>query len=70
MIKRVLISILAVSFCFPITSAQEKDPVIAKIESLKKSYLAGDIGKSLSILSKIENLLREESISQKKGYSD
>ncbi|MBU0711731.1 hypothetical protein KJ762_09165 [bacterium] len=61
MTKRLLISILIVFICFPINSfTQEKDSVLAEIEALKKSYIAGNIEKSLSILSEIEKLLREK----------
>lgn len=50
--------------------SQEVDPVVAKIKALRESYLAGDLEKSLLILTEIENLLREKSIIGEEKPSD
>jgi len=50
MAKRLLIFALIVFVCFPIRAfGQEVDPVLARIEELKKSYLEGNTDKSLYI---------------------
>jgi len=71
MAKRLLIFALIVFVCFPIRAfGQEVDPVLARIEELKKSYLEGNTDKSLYILTEIENLLREKSVVGEKNHSE
>jgi hypothetical protein len=61
MTNKMLIFALILSFCITINVlAQEKDPVIIKIEALNESYLIGNIDKSLSILGEIKKLLEEK----------
>jgi len=69
--KLLLIFCLIVLLCLPISSfGQERNPVIDRIEALKKSYLEGDIEKSLFILSEIEGMLKERNVSARKDYSE
>lgn len=70
MIKRLLAFILIILFGFQINAfSQERDPILAKIKILKKSYLSGNIKKSLTVLSEIEEILKKRSLKREEKPS-